>query len=92
MIYTSHLILIGRSVTEHQMGDACRTYTQIFLGNPEGKRLLRRARHRWEVMRMDQKQVVNWINLAQDKDRGRAVTKAVMNFGIPQNAGKILTS
>ena len=32
---------------------------------------------------MDQNQVVNWINLAQDTDRWRAVIKAVMNLGIP---------
>ena len=51
------------------MGDACGTQTQILVGKPEGKRLLSRARHKWEVIRMDQKQVVNWINLAQDTDR-----------------------
>jgi hypothetical protein len=65
------------------MGDACATYTQIRVGKPEGKRLLRRARHRRKVIRMDKKQVVNWINLPQDTDRWQAVIKAVMNLGIP---------
>jgi hypothetical protein len=65
------------------MGDACGTYTQSLVGKPEGKRLFRRARHRWKVIRMDQKQVINWFNLAQDTDKWRAFIKAVMNLGIP---------
>jgi len=80
MICTPHQILFEWSVTEHQMVDSCGTYTQILVRKLEGKRLFRRARHRWKVIRMDQKQVVSWINLAQDTDRGRAVIKAVMNL------------
>ena len=47
------------------------------MGKPEGKRLLRRPRHRWEDdIKMDHQEVrcggVDWIELAQDRDRWRA--------------------
>jgi hypothetical protein len=36
--------------------------------------------------------VVDWIDLIQDSDQCRAVLKAVMNFRVPQNPGKFLSS
>ena len=58
------------------------------MGKREGRRRLGRSRHRWEVnIKMDLQEVgcggIKWIELAQDKDRGRALVNAVMNLRIP---------
>ena len=58
------------------------------MGKPEGKRLLRRPRHRWEDdIKMDHQEVrcggVDWIELAQDRDRWWALVNAGMNLRVP---------
>jgi len=58
------------------------------LGKPDGKRPLGRRRHRWEDnIKMDLKYVgcadMDWIKLAQDRDRWRALENAVMNLRVP---------
>ena len=35
---------------------------------------------------------MDWIDLAQDRDRCRALVNAVMNISVPENAGNFLTS
>jgi hypothetical protein len=72
------------------MGEGRRVYRGL-VGTPEGKRLLRRPRYRWEDnnnnIRMDLQEVkcggLDWIELAQDSDRWRAVLNAVMKFRVP---------
>ena len=66
------------------------------MAKPEGKRPLRRPRHRWEDnIKVDLQEVIcegkDWIVVAQNRDRWRAVVKAVMNVRVPQNAGNFLT-
>jgi len=58
------------------------------VGKPEGKRPLERPRHRWEDnIKMDLQEVgcggMDWIDLAQDRDRWRSVTNMVMNLRVP---------
>jgi hypothetical protein len=59
------------------------------VGKPEEKRPLERPRRRWEDgMKMDLREIdwggggVEWIHLAQDRDRWRAVVNAVMNLRV----------
>jgi hypothetical protein len=55
---------------------------------PEGKRPLGRSRHRWEDnIQMDLRETgwggMDWIDLAQDRDRCKASVNTVMNFQVP---------
>jgi hypothetical protein len=67
--------------------NACR----ILVGKPEGKRTLGRPRRRWEDnIRMDLREIgwggMDWIDLAQDRDRWRAVVNTVMNLKMLGNS------
>ena len=58
------------------------------MGKPEGNRLLGRHRRKWEDnTKMDLQEVrcegMDWIDLAQDKDRWWALVNAVMNIRVP---------
>jgi hypothetical protein len=60
---------------------------KVLVGKPEGKRPLGRRRRIWENgIRMDLREIVlgdmDWIRLAQDSDRWRAVVSAVMNLWV----------
>jgi hypothetical protein len=61
---------------------------QNLVGKPEGKKLLGRARCRWEGnIKIDQQEVgcgsMGWIDLAQDRARWRMIVNAVMNLQVP---------
>jgi hypothetical protein len=57
------------------------------VGKPEGKRPLGRPRCRWEYNIMDLQEVgcggMDWIDLAQDSDRWRALVNVVMKLQVP---------
>jgi hypothetical protein len=60
---------------------------KALMGKPEGKRPLGRPRRRWEGgIRMDLREIdwasVDWIQLAQDRDRWRALVNTVMNLRV----------
>jgi hypothetical protein len=64
------------------------------VGKPEGKRPLGRPRRKWvDNIRMDLREVgwgdVNWIGLAMDRNRWRALVNSVLNLRVPWNAGKL---
>jgi hypothetical protein len=61
---------------------------QILVGRPEGRRLLGSPRRRWDDnIKTDLREVgwqgMNWIELAQDRDRWRSLVNAVMNLQVP---------
>jgi hypothetical protein len=60
----------------------------ILVGRPEGRRPLVRPRRRWEDnIKVDVREIgfrdVDWIHLAQDRDRWRALVNTVMNLRVP---------
>jgi hypothetical protein len=62
------------------------------VGKPEGQRPLGRPRHRWEGdIKLALQEVgwggVDWIELAQDRCRWRALVNPVMNLRVTQNVG-----
>ena len=61
---------------------------RVLAGKPEGKRPLGRSRHRWEDnIKMDLEEVGrgcgDWMELAEDRDRWRALVSTVMNLRVP---------
>ena len=78
MIWAGHVMRMGER----------RGVYRVLVGKPEGKKLLGRPRRRWEDnIKMDLQEVgcegVDWIDLAQDRDRWRALMNAVMNLLVP---------
>jgi hypothetical protein len=69
---------------------------RILVGNPEGERPLARPRlRRVDNIKMDLREIswngVDWIDIAQDRDKWRALVYTVLNCRVPLNAGKFLS-
>ena len=74
-----------------RMGQGRGVY-RVLGGKPEGKRSLGRPRRRWEDnIKMDLQDVgrdcEDWMELAQDRDRWRALVSRVMNIRVPKMRG-----
>jgi hypothetical protein len=93
-LYSSPNIIRGNRIEKNEMGRACSTYgerevhTGNWVGRPEGRRPCQTPRRRWEDnIKMDLQAVgwgsMDWIELAQDRDRWRALVNAVMNLRVP---------
>jgi hypothetical protein len=75
-----------------EKGNACR----LLVGKQEENRPLERPRYRWvNYIRMDLGEVgwgdMDWIGLAQDRVRWRALMNSVLNLRVPKNDGKLLS-
>jgi len=69
------------------MGEGRGLY-RVLVGKPEGKKPLGRPRRRWEDnIMMDLQEVgcvgMDWIELAQNRDRWREIVATVMNLRVP---------
>jgi hypothetical protein len=95
MVCTLHLVFfrvikarrMRRAGHVARMGEVRGAYN-ILVGRSEGRRPLGRRRRRWENnIKMDLREIgfgdVNWIHLAQDRDRWQALVNTVMNLRVP---------
>jgi hypothetical protein len=78
------------------MGEGRGAYRSL-VGRPEGRRPLGRPRHRWEdKIKIDIQEVgwggMDWIDMAQDRERWWPLVSAVMNLQVPQTVENFLTS
>jgi hypothetical protein len=78
MRWAGHVALMGES----------RSVYRILVGKSERKKPLGKPRHRWEDnIKMDLQDVecgdMDWIDLAEDRDRWRVLVNAVMNLRFP---------
>jgi len=84
----------GDQIEQVAVGGACSTHGaskcvyRVLVGKPEGKRPLGRPRRTWEDnIKMDLQEVgcedMDLIDMAQDRERWRALMNAVMNFWVP---------
>jgi hypothetical protein len=76
--WAGHVAQMGEKRYEHR----------LLVGKPEGRRPLRKPRCRWvDNIKMDLAEIgwsgVNWIGLARDRDKCRALVNTIMNPRVP---------
>ena len=74
-----------------RMGEGRGVY-RVLVGKPEGQRTLGRPRRRWEDnIKMDFQEMGgsrgDWVELAQDRERWRALVSTVVNIRVPKKRG-----
>jgi len=82
MRWAGHMARMGQGRGMHR----------VLVGKPEGKRSLGRPRRRWEDnIKMNLQEVGggygDWMELAQDRDRWRALVSTAMKFRVPKRRG-----
>ena len=87
MRWAGHVARVGQGRGVHR----------VLVGKAEGKRPMGRPRRRWEDnIKMDLQELGggggDWMELAEDTDRWRALVSTVMNLRVPKTAGNFLTS
>ena len=92
-IYIPNIVRVIKSRTMRWAGHVVRMGEErgvyrFLVGKPEGRRPLGRPRHRWvDNIMMDLQDVgcgyMDWIGLAQDRDRRWTLVSAVMNLWVP---------
>jgi hypothetical protein len=88
-LYSSPTIIrVIKSRRMRWAGHVARGAYRVLVGRPEGRRPLGRPRSRWEDnIKMDLQEVgwggMDWIDMAQDRDRWRTLVSAVMNLRVP---------
>jgi hypothetical protein len=88
-LYSSpSIIRVIKSRRMRWAGHVARMGDRILVGKPEGKRPLGRPRRRWvDNIKMDHREigwdVMDWIDLVQDRDQWRALVNTVMNLRVP---------
>jgi hypothetical protein len=93
-VIKSRRMRLGRACGMYRVEERC---IWSFGGGTEGKTPLGRCRHRWEdnvktCLKEVAWELMDWLNLAQDRDKWWALVIAVMNFQVPSYVRNFLTS